>query len=61
MSKKLKTAKDVKKFLNEVAAEDRVNSITEKDIEFLKSIGIDTDLETFKKLSIEACIKKHKK
>lgn len=29
-------------------AEDRANAMTEKDVEFLRSVGIETDLETLR-------------
>ena len=60
MKKKKYTDKEFEKFLEQIAAEDRAALITEKDIEFLRSIGIDTDLETFRKRSIEESIKKNK-
>lgn len=60
MKKKKYSDKDIFNLLERVAAEDRAALITEKDMEFLKSIGIDMDLETFKKRSIEGSIKKPK-
>lgn len=60
MKKKKYSDKDIFNLLERVAAEDRAALITEKDMEFLKSIGIDMDLETFKKRSIEESIKKRK-
>ena len=33
------------KFLTQVAAEDRAALLTEKDVEFLRSIGVETTLE----------------
>ena len=38
----------VDKILREAAAEDRAAVINENDVEFFKSIGIETDLETLK-------------
>lgn len=35
----------VEKKLKQIAAEDRAAMLTEKDVEFLKSIGIETTLE----------------
>lgn len=60
MKKKKYSDKEFEKLLDQIAAEDRVALITEKDVEFLRSIGIDTDLETFKKRSIEAAMEKWK-
>ena len=34
--------------LREIAAEDRAAQLNESDVEFLKSIGIETDLETLR-------------
>ena len=38
----------VDKILGEAAAEDRAAVLNESDVEFFKSIGIETDLETLK-------------
>lgn len=45
--------KEIDNFLREVAAHDRAALLTEKDVLFLKSIGIDTDLETLRAESIK--------
>ena len=38
----------IDKKLTKIAAEDRAALLTEKDVEFLRSIGVDTDLETLR-------------
>ena len=38
----------VDKILREAAAEDKAAPLNERDVEFLKSIGIETDLETLR-------------
>lgn len=38
----------IDKTLARLAAEDRANAMTEKDVEFLRSVGIETDLETLR-------------
>lgn len=43
----LSTRKIDKRF-TQVAAEDRAALLTEKDVEFLRSIGVETDLETLR-------------
>ena len=43
------TAGSFEKKLNKIIEEDKKSLITDKDVEFLKSIGIETDLETLKK------------
>lgn len=40
--------KKLDKELRKIAADDRAVILNEKDVEFLKSIGIETDLETLK-------------
>ena len=44
----MKKIKRVDKFLNKVAEEDRKALLTEKDVEILKSVGVNTDLETLR-------------
>ena len=39
----------IDKKLKQIAEEDRNSIITENDVEFLKSIGVKTDLETLQK------------
>ena len=39
------STRKIDKQLTKVAAEDRAKLLTEKDVEFLKSIGIETTLE----------------
>lgn len=39
------STRKVRKWLEEAAAEDRAKLITEKDVEFLKSIGVNLTLE----------------
>lgn len=39
------STRKIDKKLKEIAAEDRANLLTEKDVEFLKSIGVKTTLE----------------
>lgn len=53
------STKKIDKKLKEIAAEDRAAILDENDVEFFKSIGIDTDLETLKNDSKSAQI--HKK
>ena len=40
------STRKIDKWLKQVAAKDRAALLTEKDIEFLRSIGVETDLET---------------
>ena len=42
------TQKEVDRKLRKIAKENRKSLITEKDVEFLRSIGIKIDLETLK-------------
>ena len=42
------TSKSVEKKFNKIIEENKKSLITEKDVEFLKSIGVETDLETLK-------------
>lgn len=42
------SARKTDKKLTQIAAEDRAASITEKDVEFLRSIGVETDLDTLR-------------
>ena len=42
------TTRRVTKILKEAAEDDRRNLLTEKDVEFLRSIGVETDLETLR-------------
>ena len=42
------TTRDVDKKLTQIAAEDRAALLTEKDVVFLKSVGVETDLETLR-------------
>lgn len=42
------TARRIDKKLKKIAAEDRAALLNESDVEFFKSIGIETDLETLK-------------
>lgn len=37
--------------LKQIAAEHRANIMTEKDVEFLKNAGVETDLETLREQS----------
>lgn len=37
------STRKVDKKLTQIAAEDRANLLTEKDLEFLRSIGVETD------------------
>lgn len=39
------STRKIDKKLTQIAAEDRATLLTEKDVEFLKSIGVETDLE----------------
>lgn len=39
------TTRKIDRKLNEISEEDKNSLITEKDVEFLKDIGIETDLE----------------
>lgn len=41
--------KTIDEKLREIAAQDRAALLTERDVEFLRSIGIDADLEKLKK------------
>ena len=43
------TTRKTDKKLKQIAEEDRNSLLTENDVEFLKSIGIETDLETLKR------------
>ena len=45
------TTRKIKKKLTQVAAEDRAALLTEKDVEFLRTIGVETDLETLRNRS----------
>ena len=40
------STRKIDKKLTKIAAEDRANLLTEKDVEFLRSSGVETDLET---------------
>ena len=40
--------KEFKRKLTQIAAEDRATLLNENDVEFLSTIGIDTDLETLR-------------
>lgn len=42
------TTEKIDKKLTRIAAEDRADLLTEKDVEFLRSIGVETDLETLR-------------
>ena len=42
------TTRKIDKKLRKIAEEDRKSLITEKDVEFLKSIGVETDLKTLR-------------
>ena len=42
------STRKIDKKLTHIAAEDRENLLTEKDIEFLRSIGVETELETLR-------------
>ena len=42
------SARKIDKKLTRIAAEDRAALLTEKDVEFLRSIGVETDLETLR-------------
>ena len=42
------STRKIDKWLTQAAAEDRANLLTEKDVEFLRTIGINTDLETLR-------------
>lgn len=42
------STRKIDKKLRKIAAEDRAAQLNENDVEFLKSIGIETDLETLK-------------
>ena len=42
------TSRSLDKKLAQIAAEDRAALLTEKDVEFLKTNGVETDLETLK-------------
>lgn len=46
------STRKVDKWLNQVAAEDGAALLTDKDVEFLRSIGVETDLETLRKETI---------
>ena len=39
------STRKIDKKLKQIAAEDRAASLTEKDVEFLRSIGVETNLE----------------
>ena len=58
MKNKKLSDKDIDKILRETAAEDLAASLNEKDVEFLKSIGVNTDLETLRKNFKEEWIKR---
>ena len=40
------STRKIDKQLTQIATEDRANLLTEKDVEFLRSIGVETDLKT---------------
>ncbi len=40
------SSRKTEKKLKRAAAEDKAEIFTEKDVEFLKSVGVETDLET---------------
>ena len=42
------STRKINKKLNQIAAEDRAVQLTEKEVEFLKTIGVETDLETLR-------------
>lgn len=42
------STRKINKKLNQIAAEDRAVQLTEKEVEFLRSIGVNTDLETLR-------------
>ena len=42
------STRKIDKKLTKIAAEDRAALLTEKDVEFLRNIGVDTDLETLR-------------
>lgn len=42
------STRKIDKWLTKIAAEDMAALLNEKDVEFFKSIGIDTDLETLR-------------
>lgn len=42
------STRKINKKLSQIAAEDRAALLTEKDVEFLKSIGVETDLEALR-------------
>ena len=42
------STRKIDKKLTKIAAEDRAALLTEKDVEFLRSIGVETDLETLR-------------
>lgn len=42
------STRKIDKKLTQIAAEDRANLLTEKDVEFLRNIGVETDLETLR-------------
>ena len=42
------STRKIDKKLTKIAEEDRAALLTEKDVEFLRSIGVDTDLETLR-------------
>ena len=42
------STRKIDKKLAQIAKEDRVALLTEKDVEYLRSIGVKTDLETLK-------------
>ena len=48
IKKIFQTQKQIDKKLTKIAAEDRAALITEKDVEYLKSIGVDIDLENLR-------------
>ena len=49
MQTKIKNStRKIDKWLKQVAAEDRAALLTEKDVAFLRSIGVETDLETLR-------------
>lgn len=50
------STRKIDKKLTQIAAEDRASLITEKDVEFLRSIGIETTLEKLREATIIAII-----
>ena len=42
------STRKIDKKLKEIAAEDRAALLTENDVKFLKSIGVETDLKTLR-------------